>query len=260
MPQFQRENRVDPRRAAWRHDEERSARADELRRREREPWPEREDERFAPRPREEWWGPQWAGRVPDGSMGPWASAPTSSTWTDDARRGVDEERWLSPTGEPLWAFPSSSIPGAIPPPWSNGFEPGRAVRWSGRALDEARGWPSAPWRGPPAAGSGGVPFRGTQRGRGPKGYVRSDERIREDVCDVLADHPWIDASEIEVQVKGGEVFLSGSVPSREEKRLAEDVIESISGVKEVSNQLRVHRHGEALLEGGLSRGQRLVGR
>jgi hypothetical protein len=74
-----------------------------------------------------------------------------------------------------------------------------------------------------------------------KGYTRSDERIREDVCDMLAGSPMVDASESEVQVKGGDVTLTGSVNSREEKRLAEDLIENISGVKEVNNQLRVQR-------------------
>ena len=41
---------------------------------------------------------------------------------------------------------------------------------------------------------------GPHRGRGPKGYTRSDERIREDVNDRLSDDPFVDASEIEVMV------------------------------------------------------------
>jgi len=79
------------------------------------------------------------------------------------------------------------------------------------------------------------------RGKGPKGYLRSDERIKEEVCDLLTDHPSVDATEIEVQVKQGEVILSGTVNSRDEKRFAEDIIESLSGVKEVNNQLRIHK-------------------
>ena len=51
---------------------------------------------------------------------------------------------------------------------------------------------------------------GRHRGVGPKGYVRSDERIRELVCDDLMDDPWLDASRIEVAVKDGEVTLSGT--------------------------------------------------
>jgi hypothetical protein len=68
------------------------------------------------------------------------------------------------------------------------------------------------------------------RGKGPRGYRRSDERIREDACDLLTDDPYLDASNLEVTVKDSEVTLSGSVNSREDKRHAEDLIESVSGV------------------------------
>jgi osmotically-inducible protein OsmY len=76
-------------------------------------------------------------------------------------------------------------------------------------------------------------------GQGPRGYQRSDDRIREDVCDRLTDDPWVDASEVEVTVRGGEVTLSGSVRDRNDKRRTEDMIEGISGVREVHNNLRV---------------------
>lgn len=78
-------------------------------------------------------------------------------------------------------------------------------------------------------------------GRGPKGYQRSDDRIREEVCDCMTDDPMLDASEIEVDVKHGEVFLTGTVTSRDQKRRAEDVAERVSGVRDVTNQLRVTR-------------------
>jgi len=87
---------------------------------------------------------------------------------------------------------------------------------------------------PPAMG-------GMHRGKGPRGYQRSDERIREDVCDRLADDDMLDASEIEVEVNGSEVILSGTVLSREAKRHAEDLAESISGVRNVENRIRVGR-------------------
>jgi hypothetical protein len=88
-------------------------------------------------------------------------------------------------------------------------------------------------------GYGQQQMQGVHRGKGPTGYTRSDERIREMVCDVLTDHDHIDASTIEVAVKNGEVTLSGAVEDRRTKRMAEDVIENLSGVKEVVNQLRV---------------------
>jgi osmotically-inducible protein OsmY len=81
--------------------------------------------------------------------------------------------------------------------------------------------------------------RGPYSGRGPKGYQRSDERIREDVSEALSRHGHVDASEITVDVRGGEVTLTGTVDSREAKREAERAIENEPGVREVQNQLRV---------------------
>ena len=78
-------------------------------------------------------------------------------------------------------------------------------------------------------------------GRGPKGYQRSDDRIREEICDCMTDDPALDASEIEVDVRQGEVTLSGSVTSRDQQNRAVDVVERISGVRDVTNQLRVTR-------------------
>ncbi len=60
------------------------------------------------------------------------------------------------------------------------------------------------------------------QGRGPKGYRRSDDRIREDINDRLTDDPFIDASEIDVKVASAEVTLSGTVDSRLQRRRAED--------------------------------------
>jgi osmotically-inducible protein OsmY len=77
------------------------------------------------------------------------------------------------------------------------------------------------------------------RGRGPREYVRSDERIRDDANDCLTDDWRIDASEVRVKVENGEVTLDGTVPDRMSKRRAEDLIDDISGVKHVQNNLRV---------------------
>lgn len=76
------------------------------------------------------------------------------------------------------------------------------------------------------------------RGRGPKNYARSDERIREDVNDRLTEDVWIDASEIDVTVAEGEVTLAGTVQDRRAKRRAEDIADDVSGVKHVQNNLR----------------------
>jgi hypothetical protein len=81
--------------------------------------------------------------------------------------------------------------------------------------------------------------RGKYYGKGPKNYKRSDERIYDDVCETLAQHPEIDASEVEVDVKSGLVTLSGTVSSRQIKRMTEDSIEHLPGVIDVKNDLRV---------------------
>ncbi|HEX6044791.1 MAG TPA: BON domain-containing protein [Pyrinomonadaceae bacterium] len=76
------------------------------------------------------------------------------------------------------------------------------------------------------------------RGKGPKGYRRSDERIKEDVNDRLSEG-YLDATEIMVAVENGEVTLTGTVNSRADKRRAEDIAEYVSGVSNVENRLRV---------------------
>ena len=81
--------------------------------------------------------------------------------------------------------------------------------------------------------------RGSYTGIGPKNYRRTDSRIEEDVCERLMEHPEIDASNIEVKVKDGEVTLSGTVNDRNTKRMTEDVLDSIPGVRDVSNQIRI---------------------
>lgn len=88
-------------------------------------------------------------------------------------------------------------------------------------------------------GGGMSSYGGQFRGRGPKGYRRSDERIREDVCECLTEDEHIDASNIDVEVKDCEVTLTGSVSSRDEKRRAEDLIDDLPGVRDIHNNLRV---------------------
>jgi osmotically-inducible protein OsmY len=95
---------------------------------------------------------------------------------------------------------------------------------------------------------GGEDYRGSpyasapsHRGKGPKNYRRSDDRIREDVSDKLADDHWLDASDIEVTVSTCEVTLTGTVRSRDDKRRAEQLAEQVSGVDHVQNNLRVQQ-------------------
>ncbi len=86
---------------------------------------------------------------------------------------------------------------------------------------------------------------GPHKGKGPKGYQRSPERIKEDLNNLLMDDGIVDASGIEVDIENNnEVILSGTVTSREEKYRAEDLAESISGVGNVENRLHVNKESE----------------
>ena len=93
---------------------------------------------------------------------------------------------------------------------------------------------------------------GEHRGRGPTGYRRSDERIREDVNDRLSDDSWLDASNIDVKVHDGEVTLNGTVHDRRDKRHAEDLAERVSGVHHVQNNLRCKTTSQGLATTGTS--------
>lgn len=101
------------------------------------------------------------------------------------------------------------------------------------------------WQPQPAAGRwGGLGTdRGPHFGKGPKGYQRSEQRVLEDVNDALERHPEIDASEITVACENGVIVLRGTVESRHAKRLAEECVEDLSGVKDVRNELRTQAAG-----------------
>ncbi|HEX3764935.1 MAG TPA: BON domain-containing protein [Kofleriaceae bacterium] len=92
--------------------------------------------------------------------------------------------------------------------------------------------------------------RGPHHGKGPVGFHRSDDRIRELVCEALTDDGEVDATRIEVSVSGGEVTLSGTIHDRRMKRLAEDCVEAVPGVKDVHNQLRISEPTTAAERGG----------
>ncbi len=74
---------------------------------------------------------------------------------------------------------------------------------------------------------------------GPKGYRRSDERIREDLCERLMRARHIDSSEVTVEVTKGKVLLEGTVPQRRMKHVIEDMADACLGVQDVENRIRV---------------------
>jgi hypothetical protein len=181
------------------------------------------------------WGadPHWTGERPE-------------EWYGSAReyppRGRDEHehQWRSQPASPTYigmGHGHYAEPGHIGP-----TEYGRQAYGGPYARERsgAREWSSVEgWRVP-----------GPHSGRGPRGYQRTDERIREEINERLTAHGLIDATEVECRVVNGEVTLTGFVDSRTAKRAAADLAEDVYGVREVHNQLRLHSHAH---EGGVGR-------
>lgn len=115
---------------------------------------------------------------------------------------------------------------------------GEGRGWWDRAADKVAAW----FGGDDSQGY--EAGRQSHRGKGPKNYRRSDERVKEDVSDRLSDDHWLDASDIEVMAKEGEVTLSGTVMSRDDKRRAEQLAEQVSGVDNVQNNIRVKKQDD----------------
>lgn len=76
---------------------------------------------------------------------------------------------------------------------------------------------------------------------GPKNWQRSDERIHDDVCRMLADDDWVDASDLEVVVHQREVTLAGSVADGRQRARAVAIAEAARGVVDVLSRIRVRR-------------------
>lgn len=85
----------------------------------------------------------------------------------------------------------------------------------------------------------GMEGQRSYRGLGPQTYKRSDDRIRDDVCERLTDSERIDASNVTIDVNQGAVTLSGTVPERHMRYAAEDLVDDALGVESINNQLRV---------------------
>lgn len=169
-------------------------------------------------------------RMPYRGQGPVAQDyPAADLYDDypDARRsrrppGHYEERQVRPGqggSGPSW--PGEALQAFF------GFGQGRRDR---RPIAHPETYRTESYGGPPAP---------NYRGRGPRGYQRSDERIVEDICERLSDDPLIDASDITVRSDGGNVVLEGSVDSRVVKHRVEDIVDDCVGVTGIQNRLKV---------------------
>ncbi len=116
-------------------------------------------------------------------------------------------------------------------PWDDTArsQPGFVMTATGLRVPVAAPTSRGGWPVLPAAPTGAAPgasaraaAQGTQyRGVGPKGYRRSDPRLREQVCERLLLDPYLDASGLVVTVANGKVALSGTVPTERMKAAAE---------------------------------------
>jgi hypothetical protein len=158
-------------------------------------------------------------------------------WEEERERedqGMEAEgRFARHGGDPRWGTGGLGADRRARRPIRGSAPPSRESSASGRFLA------APPYREAPPDRESSA--RGPFVGLGPRGYRRSDERIYEDVCERLTRHGDIDASDTEVVVSEGEVTLSGTVATRAQKRLAEDIADAVIGVVEVHNRLRLRR-------------------
>jgi hypothetical protein len=89
---------------------------------------------------------------------------------------------------------------------------------------------------------------------GPKGYTRSDERLREDLSERLMMADNIDSSEVTITVKDAKVTLEGTVPTRYMKHFIEDLVDAAPGVQDIDNRIRVERFSSESAGGSGQRG------
>jgi osmotically-inducible protein OsmY len=208
------------------------------------PFPGRERGQFGGQ-YEDWEQPRRFGSESGREGGRWGQGEQSE-WQQPSRRfGTPRNEWQSQPqrygrfGEGGGYFDEGSRYG----------ESGRYERFGEGGFDESRrqrfGSESSDFGGERGSwgGLGRRSESGQFAGRGPKNYRRSDQRIQEEVCDRLTSDPQVDASEIQVSVKDGEITLEGTVGERRMKRLAEDCAESVAGVNQVHNRLRVEEEG-----------------
>jgi hypothetical protein len=92
-------------------------------------------------------------------------------------------------------------------------------------------------------GSGGHGRPGAPRNRpfppGPKGYQRSDERLKEDISERLMEAVHIDSREVTVEVRDAKVVLEGVVPDRRMRHAIEDLVDACPGVQDIDNRVGV---------------------
>ena len=185
----------------------------------------------------------------DPARGWWADRDTRDRWdteplgarpTTIRRAGSAEVRRATATQERgyAWSGPREDLPRQDLRRQSPTFDPDRAgYRSPLESAGDLRAWHPRPFERPQARAAGEADAE-RPVSRPPARYTRPDERIRDDVYDRLMGDTGIDASDVDVIVKNGEVTLSGTVRDRLDKRRLEELVEGVLGVRDVHNQLR----------------------
>jgi hypothetical protein len=193
------------------------------------------DEREEWRGRGDWGSRDWARgdwrRGESSGRGDWDRGEWGRGGRGDWMRGPDEREWSRDwgyvegrgQGGGRGGFSSGSEGGAFGTMGYGGYGAwGRERDWERGRASTSRDW-----------------MTGAYAGRGPRNYQRTDERIREDICERLTVHSYLDPSDVDVRVQNGDVTLEGTVNDRWTKRTAEDLAENVWGVKTVHNLIRV---------------------
>jgi hypothetical protein len=138
---------------------------------------------------------------------------------------------------------------------SGGYRESDYARRAGMQGGGMSGQHGFPGYGGSGWGSSSSMGQGTTSRRGPKGWQRTDDRLKDDICERLYHTLHIDSSEVTVEVKDGKVMLDGTVPQRGMKHALEDLIDSLPGVHDIDNRVRVSRHeGGSQSQSGQSQG------
>ncbi|CAG2147473.1 hypothetical protein LMG31506_03637 [Cupriavidus yeoncheonensis] len=234
----------------------------------REDLPDEFDDQAVRRQRSAGGDPRWQAGARQPANG-WPTSPPSPPSPTLPRRGPRNE------------VPEGHAPPAPRDPdwrsrrdWQRGRGTGYGDERERQSHTQREEWGAS--RAPTDTGRGGqgyVPFAGAsqwepmdfarpehpvgsqRRPSGPKGYHRPDGRIQDEVCERLA-HSRFDVSDVEVAVADGIVTLSGKVKERGQKYRIEEVVDTVFGVRDVDNQIRVGRASTSTQEATPGQGVR----
>jgi len=210
----------------------------------------------------------WGQNYPQGNWGQGNQGNWGGTWSSNRQPWTNQQGWSGNQNWGPWTAPGFS---GYWVPWSNNSNPNQGYNqgnwgqgnygrgntpWNYGFNNQGSGYGTAYGYGPQTGygpnfnggygqGWGNNPFdenEGEYSGVGPQNYRRSDQRIEEDVCDELTADSYVDAHDVNVTVNSGVVTLSGTVPTRDMRRRAEEDADSVNGVNDVRNDLRIGQH------------------